>query len=154
LEAPEKRLPWVFAEPLPSPVFAVFEHVLDGGLVDHQIRGAAPVQLDAILVVPLDITVDFFAVTQDDYHGGLRLHLLLIVEVFGVGLFAGHKLLVWDGGTVAASVSFSAFGGRVIVAVIIVGVIGAIKGWADQLAIRKAFLLVDMTGGLFGWYGF
>jgi|ERR1700677_836905 hypothetical protein len=151
-------MPCVFAQRLPSPVFAFFEHVLDGGLVDHQIRGAAPVQLDAILVVPLDITVDFFAVTQDDYHGSFRLHLLLIVEVFGVGLFARHKLLVWGGGTVAVSVaisvSFSAFGGRVIVAVIIVGVIGTIEGWADQLAIRKAFLLVNMTGGLFGWYGF
>jgi hypothetical protein len=39
-------------------------------------------------------------------------------------------------------------------AVVIVRVIGAIQGGADQLAIRKTFLLVDMTGGLFGWYGF
>jgi hypothetical protein len=33
--------------------------------------------------------------------------------------------------------------------VVIVRVIGASEGWADQLAIREAFLI----RGLFGWYG-
>src|SRR6476620_2217279 len=68
-------------------VFAFFEHVLDGGFVNHQIRFAIlAVHLDAIPVIPLDNAVNFFAVTQHDDHGRPRLHLLLIVEIFGVGL--------------------------------------------------------------------
>jgi hypothetical protein len=34
--------------------------------------------------------------------------------------------------------------------VVVVRVIGTIEDWADQLAIREAFLI----RGLFGWYGF
>jgi len=146
---------------------AFFEHVFDGWFIDHQIRGAAAVQLDAVLVVPLNIAVDFLAVAQHDDHGSLRLHLLLIVEVFGVGLFARRDLLSRSRGTITISVpiSFSALGGCVTVAVVIVRVIvsragaRAVEGGSDQLAIRKAFLVIGMTdggvsGGLFGWYGF
>src|ERR1019366_8150509 len=74
------------------PVLAFLEHVLDGGLVDHQVGGAAAVQLDAMFVVPLDIAVDFLAVAQHDDHGSLGLHLLLIIIIFGVGLLAGRRL--------------------------------------------------------------
>src|SRR5713226_5181888 len=132
---------------------AFLEHVLNGGLVDHQVGGAAAVQLDAVLVVPLDIAVDFLAVTQHDNHGGLRLHLLLIVKIFGVGLFGGRGLLGWSGGTVAIPISISvpvaAFSGRVVMGVAIVVVVGAIEDRTDQLAIREAVLI----GGLFSWYG-
>ena len=113
--------------------------------------GAAAVQLDAVLVVPLDIAVDFLAVAQHDDHGSLGLHLLLIVKILGVGLLGRRGLFGRCGGTVAISVpiSVSAFGGRVVVAVAIVVVVGAIEGRTDQLAIREAVLI----GGLFGWYG-
>src|SRR6267143_6842397 len=136
---------------LPLLVLAFLEHVLDGGLVNHQVGGAGAVQLNAVLVVPLDIAVDFLAVTQHDDHRSLRLHLLLIIKVLGVGLFGGRALLSWNGGTVAIpiSVSVPAFSGRVVMRVAIVVVVGAIQGWTDQLAIREAFLV----GGLFGWYG-
>src|SRR6267378_4256277 len=136
---------------LPLLVLAFLEHVLDGGLVDHQVGGAGAVQLDAVLVVPLDIAVDFLAVAQHDDHGSLRLHLLLIVKILGVGLLGGRGLLGRSGGTVAISVPISvpALGGRVVVAVAIVIVVGTIQDRTDQLAIREAVLI----GGLFGWYG-
>src|ERR1700674_5300993 len=133
--------------------FAFLEHVLDGGLVDHQISGAGAVQLNAVLVVPLDIAVDFLAVAQHDDHGRLRLHLLLIIKIFGVSLFGGRGLLGRSGGTVSVFVpipiSVSAFGGRVVVAVAVVIVLGAIEGRTDQLAVREAVLI----GGLFSGYG-
>jgi len=142
---------WDNRLPLLLPVLAFLEHVLDGGLVDHQVGGAGAVQLDAMFVVPLDIAPDFLAVAQHDDHGSLGLHLLLIIKIFGVGLLGGHGLLRRGGGTVSVSVAIpvSAFGGRVVRAVVVVRVIGAIERRADQLAIREAFLI----GGLFGWYG-
>src|ERR1039458_1459276 len=142
------------AEGLLPSVLAFLEHVLDGGLVDHQVGSAVAVQLDAVLVVPLNIAVDFFAVAQHDDHGSLALHLLLIIKILGVGLFGGRGLLGRHAsGTISASipipVSIPVFGGRVVVAVIIVRVIGAVEGRTDQLAIREAFLI----RGWFGWYG-
>ena len=73
-------------------VLAFLEHVLDGGFVDHQVGSTGAVQLDTGLVVPLDIAVDFLAVAQHHDHGGLGLHLLLVVKVFGVGLLRGSTL--------------------------------------------------------------
>src|SRR4030088_2785995 len=126
-------------------VLAFLEHVLDGGLVDHQVGGAAADQLDAVLVVPLDIAVDFLAVAQNDDHGSLRLHLLLIIKIFGVGLLGGRGLLGRTGGTGAipifVSVPVSTFSGRVVVGVAIVVVVGAIQDRTDQLAIREAVLI-------------
>src|ERR1700704_3027408 len=114
---------------LPLLVLAFLEHVLDGGLVDHQVGGAGAVQLDAVLVVPLDIAVDFLAVAQHDDHGSLRLHLLLIVKIFGVSLFGGRGLFGRRGGTIAIPISISvpAFSGRVVVGVAIVVMVGAIQ---------------------------
>ena len=39
-------------------------------------------------------------------------------------------------------------------AVVIVRLLGAAEGWADQLAVGEAFLIVYWTGGWFGGYGF
>src|SRR5437660_6761127 len=69
------------------PALSLFIHVLDRRLIDHQIRCADAVYLDAGLVIPLDGSVDFFIVEHDDYHWSLRLHLLLKIEIFGIGLF-------------------------------------------------------------------
>jgi len=94
---------------------------LMAGLVDHQVGGAAAVQLDAMFVVPLDIAVDFLAIAQHDDHRRLGLHLLLIIEIFGVGLLAGRGPLGrGSAGTVSISVAISvpvpvsAFGGYVV----------------------------------------
>src|SRR5258708_36347575 len=129
-------------------VLAFLEHVLDGGLVDHQVGGSGAVQLDAVLVVPLDIAVDFLAVAQHDDHGSLRLHLLLIIKIFGVSLLVRRGLLGRSGGTVTISlpISVSAFGGCVTMAIVIV--VGAIQRRTDQLSIRAAVPIC----GLFGLY--
>src|SRR6202165_4052895 len=136
-----------------SLVLAFLEHVLDGGLVDHQVGRAGAIQLDAVLVVPLDITVHFLPFAQNDGHGSLRLHLLLIIKIFGVGLLGRRGLLGRNGGPVAIPISISvpvpAFSRRVVVGVAIVVMVGAIQDRTDQLAIREAVLI----GGLFGWYG-
>ena len=129
------------AHQLPLPVLAFLEHVLDRGLVDHQVGSAGTVELDAALVVPLDVAVDFLAVAQHYDHGGLGLHLLLVVEVFGVGLLGGGAGLFGRAGG-----AISAFCGQMVVSVVVV--ISPAERWANQLTIRKAFLI----GGLFGWY--
>jgi hypothetical protein len=114
-----------------------------------------------VFVVPLDDAVDFLAVAQHDDHRRLGLHLLLIVEILGVGLLGGRGLLGRGGGTVSISISLatavpvSAVGGGVVGALVMtaVRVVGARQGWANQFAVGKAFLIVGLTGGLFCWYG-
>ncbi len=132
-------------------VLAFLEHVLDGGLVDHQVGSAGAIQLDAVLVVPLDVAVDLFTIAQHDDHGSLRLHLLLVVEIFGVGLLAGCDLLGRSGGAVSVSISISTLGGHMIVSVVVIieRVLGTVEGRTDQLAIREAFLI----RGRFSGYG-
>src|SRR5580704_4241025 len=67
--------------------FAFLKHVLYRGLVDHQVRPAIVADhFDTSLVVPLDRTMHFLAVLQHDYHRRLRLHLLLVIKVFGIRL--------------------------------------------------------------------
>ena len=73
--------------------FAFLVHVLDAGLVDQQVGRAGAVHLQAVLVVPLDDAVNFFAVLQHQDHGRLGLHLLLIIEILGVGLLRRRSLL-------------------------------------------------------------
>src|ERR1700687_3968688 len=128
---------------LSLPVLAFLEHVLDGGFVDHQIGGSGAVELDSILVLPLEIAVDFLAVAQHDDHGSLRLHLLLIIKILGVSLLGGRGLFGRSGGTIAISVSVPvpAFSRRVVVGVAIVVMVSAIQDRTDQLAIREAVLI-------------
>src|SRR5205823_10934565 len=75
-------------------ILPFFEHVLNGRLVDHQVRLAVlAIHLDAITVIPLNDPAHFFAVAENDHHGGPRLHLLLIIKILGVGLFRRCRLL-------------------------------------------------------------
>ena len=134
------------------PVLAFLEHVLDRGFIDHQVGGAVAVQLDAVFVIPLDIAMHLFAVAQHDDHRSLTLHLLLVVKILGVSLLARHALFDRSSRrtvSIPVSVSVSAFGGDVVVAMVIVRAIGAIKGRADQLAIREVILIRNW----FGWHG-
>src|ERR1700686_3948352 len=74
-------------------VLPFFKHVLNRGLVDHQIRLALlPVHLDAVPVVPLDDPAPFLAVAQHDHHRRPRLHLLPIIKILGVGLLRRRQL--------------------------------------------------------------
>jgi len=87
--------------------------------------------------------MDLLAVAQHDDHRSLRLHLLLIIKILGVGLFCGGGLLAGRGGAIA--VSLSSLSRLVIRAVAVVPVISAstsaVERRTDQLAIRKAFLV-------------
>src|SRR5215467_8283261 len=75
-------------------ILAFFEHVLDGRLVNHEIWLATiPVYLDAVTVIPFNDATNFFAILKHDHHRGSRLHLLLIVEVLGIGLLRRRRLL-------------------------------------------------------------
>src|SRR5262249_49607346 len=66
----------------------LFENVLDAGFIDHQVGLAAvAVQLDAVLVIPLDRAAQLLAIVQHHHHGRARLHLLLIIKIFCEGLF-------------------------------------------------------------------
>jgi len=49
--------------------------------------------LDATLIVPLDNSTDGFPLIQDHDHGRAGLHLLKIIEIFGIGLFGWRWLL-------------------------------------------------------------
>src|SRR5215472_3790230 len=74
-------------------IFACFVHVADSRLVKQQVGSAVTAQLDAIPVIPLDQTLHMLAVSQHDHDRSLALHLLLIVEVFGVSLVLRLDLL-------------------------------------------------------------
>src|ERR1039458_2228204 len=95
--------------PLLPSVLVFLKHVLNRRLVNHQIRPALFADhLDAGFVVPLDEAVHFLAVLQHDHHGRPRLHLLLIIEILGVGLLRRSRLPSATSsrrGTVAAVVS-------------------------------------------------
>ena len=84
--------------------------------------------------------MDLLTVAQHDDHRRLALHLLLVIEVLGVGSFGGWKLLA------AAARAFASFhGGLIVVGIVIV----AVKGRPDQLAIRESFLFHYS----FRWHG-
>ena len=78
---------------LPVALFVFLVHVLNAGLIDQQIRLTIAVHLQAILVVPLDDAVNLFIVLQHQDHRRLGLHLLLVVEILGVGLLWRRELL-------------------------------------------------------------
>src|SRR5262249_19225783 len=113
-------------------------HVFDRRLVDHQVGSDITVHLDAAFVIPLDDAVNLLAVTQDNNHRGLGLHLLLIVEIFGVGLLRWRSFA-----SSSASVAVVAFGtlgpalrrGRRGMRWMIVPV----EGGANQFTVGKTF---------------
>src|SRR5579872_877884 len=144
-------------------VLTFFIHVFDGGFVDHEVRLAIfAVHLEAGLVVPLDVTVDFLTVSQHDNHGSARLHLLLVIKIFRVGLFGWRNFASsWAAGrafgaisTFTAIATFGAVmplgtvasilhlcGDRAVIAV----VLGARQSRPDELSIREVFF-VDLGG--------
>src|SRR5687768_5521141 len=89
---------WRELEPggLPVPrtvfLFRLLEQVLDRRLRDQEVGPALAVDLQAVLVVPLDPAADFLTVGQDDDHRRLRRHLLQVVVALRVGLL-GRNLL-------------------------------------------------------------
>src|SRR5580765_1125481 len=75
-------------------VFSFLKHVLNRRLINHKVRlTVLAIDLDAIAVIPLDDSVDLLVIAQNDYHWSPRLHLLLIIEIFGVGLLWRGQLL-------------------------------------------------------------
>src|SRR5512141_427447 len=104
---------------------AFLVHVLDRWLVNEQVGLAAAGELDAVLVVPLDVAVDLFAVLEHDDHRGLGLHLLLVIKILGVGLLGGSGL---------ARRAVAALHGRSTVAV-------AGQAGPDELAVGELFAL-------------
>src|SRR5579864_7073242 len=67
-------------------------HVLDRGLVNHQVGRTVAVDLEAALVVPLNDAADFFAIAEHDDHRRPRLHLFLIIKILGVSLLGRRRL--------------------------------------------------------------
>src|SRR5947208_3147291 len=64
-------------------------------MFQHQkIRPVVTMQLDASLIVPFNAAAQLFAVLQDDDHRSAVVHLLLVVEAFGMSLLRGHTLAV------------------------------------------------------------
>src|SRR5580700_10586745 len=142
-------------------VLAFFIHVLDGRLVDHQVGLAVfAIYLDAGPVVPLDDAAYFFAVTQNDHHLGARLHLLLVVKIFGIGLFRRRHLLATAS---AAGRAISAIAVHAFCAVMPLGAVApfllrrwssaviavvfrAGQSWSNQLAVGEIFLFGGFGG--------
>ena len=91
-------------------VLAFFVHVLDRGLVDHEVGRTIAVYLETTLVIPLDDAADFFAIAEHDDHRRSRLHLLLIIKILSVGLL-GRRRLAASAVTVIAIVTIVAVAG-------------------------------------------
>ena len=71
----------------------VLVKILDVVLEDEEIRAIQSMQLDAALIVPLDRTVNGFAVLEDDHHRRAGIHLFLVIEGLGVCLLRWDLLL-------------------------------------------------------------
>src|SRR5579864_2250098 len=141
-------------------IFTLFEHVLDRRLIDHQVRlPVITVHFNAVTVIPLDDAVNFLAVAENNHHGCPRLHLLLVVEIFGVGLLRRRCFLSCSAahGTIATLGSVDAFGtimplrtfatllyrdGRCIMIPVI---LGTRQRWPDQFAVREIFPVGGVT---------
>src|SRR5579872_1407426 len=129
--------------------FALFVHVFDRWLENHQVGRADAVDLEAILVIPLDDAVDFLAVMQNQYHRRLGLHLFLVIKVLRVGVLRRRRLL--RGSVCMAVIALGALAcrrrGRMLRRMMIVVV--AVERWADELAVGK------LVGGYaaLGWHG-
>src|SRR5260370_13092618 len=72
----------------------VLVHVFDIGFVEKKIGLAVPVHFQAGLVVPLDDAAQLFSIAQHKHHRRLGLHLLDVIEIFGVGLIGRNGLLL------------------------------------------------------------
>src|ERR1700692_4172883 len=149
-----------------SSALVFLEHILNGGLVNHQVRPPIVTDdLDARLVVPLDDAMHFFAVAHPHDHGRSRLHLLLIVEIFRVGLLRRRRFsspsrsrpvvtTVWPLKPplwpVVAIVSVPALRPLhvvgVVIGIVIVIVIDARQSRTDQLAVGEILLVTRLLG--------
>src|ERR1700704_3010948 len=95
--------------------------------------------------------MNFFTVLEHYHHRRPGLHLLLVVKIFGVGLFRRRRLPAWDTAPTTSAI--------VSVAVIALGalhtlgsitaiadgelrmvVLGAVQGRPDELTVAEAFL--------------
>src|ERR1700733_340377 len=144
-------------------MLALFKHVLNRRLIDHQIRFAAfPLHLDAVPVIPLNDAVNFFAIAQHNHHRRPRLHLLLIIKILGIGLLwrrcllsavAAHGAVASIGalspfhalGTIMPLWPFTAFL-RLNRRCIVVSVIFRTRQrWTNQLAVGEVFSVDGFT---------
>src|SRR5271166_4710600 len=124
--------------------FAFLVQILNAGLVDQQVGRARTVHLQAVLVVPLDGAVDLLAVLQHQHHGGVGLHLFLVIEILGVGLLRRRQLLAAVHGALVAVVTLAAVAIPTVVA-IVARMIIAVKGGTYKLATGKGFMVNDAT---------
>src|SRR5438477_12693437 len=137
-------------------VLPFFKHVLDRGLVDHQIRSAVlPVHLEASPVVPFDDAAYFLAIAKNNHHRRPRLHLLLVIKILGIRLFGRRGLLpdaashstiptVSSFHTFSALMSFRSFAPfrrLQIRGIVIVMILHPRQSRSDQLAVGERFLL-------------
>src|SRR4029079_2357024 len=58
-------------------------------------------ELNAAAVIPLYASVKLLAILKDQHHRSPVVHLLLVIEALGVGLFGRHSLSVGIRGTSA-----------------------------------------------------
>lgn len=83
----------------------VFVDVLDASFEDQKVRFPVSVKLDAGFVVPLDGSPHYLTIVEDDDHGGLRFHLLLIVIVFRMSLLRRNTFALLRGDALCTSQS-------------------------------------------------
>src|SRR5215813_1122856 len=92
----------------------------------------------------------FFVVEHNDHHGRLRLHLLLKIEIFGIGLLWRCGLACAIGALRSAFTPLTESGSRMA---------GTVAGWrwvgmvherTNQLAITESFPLKVTLNG-YGW---
>ena len=75
---------------------AVLEDVEDRVLVDQEVGETEAVDLQALLVIPLQGALNLFAVDENEYQGCSGVHLLEVVEVFRMGLEGRRHFLLGD----------------------------------------------------------
>ena len=74
---------------LQRPVIRGLVKIFDAGFVDE--RAAAVSHLDAIAVIPFDITFDLLAIFQHENHQGLAVDLLLEIKSFRMRALSRHR---------------------------------------------------------------
>src|SRR5689334_2870129 len=66
-------------------------HVLDVMLQDEEVRLRRSIYFNRVLIVPVNDSLDRFAVLQNDDHRSLVLHLLHVIKIFSVGLIVWRR---------------------------------------------------------------